>query len=228
MSFDPDAFVAECRTSLLEDDVAAAVREVVAAAVTDRAAIDAALGSENPTYPSALCDSEDLTVQRITWWPGYHSLPHEHRMWAVVGVYDGVEVNRVYRREASALEPVATHEVGAADVIVLDATAVHSVENPLRTRTAGLHVYGGPILTQPRSAWGPDGREQPFTEHAGFEREMFLALRGVSADVGVDLDDEVKYTAMRALVAARADAGRYLTAAEMRAITRNALGLTDG
>jgi len=228
MSFDPDGFVTKCRAALLDDDPAKAVHEVVAAAVVAGAAIDAALGVENATYPSALYKSPELTVQRITWWPGYQSLPHEHRMWAVVGVYDGVEVNRTYRRSASALEPIATHEVGVADVIALDDTAVHSVENPLRTRTAGLHVYGGPILTQPRSAWGPDGREQPFTEHAELEREMFVTLRGVSTDAGVDLDDEAKYAAMRALVAARADAGRYLTAAEMRAITRNALGAAGG
>jgi predicted metal-dependent enzyme (double-stranded beta helix superfamily) len=228
MTFDPDAFVAECRAALLDDDVPAAVRDLVAAAVTDGAGIDAALGTENPTYPSALYESPELTVQRITWWPGYQSLPHEHRMWAVVGVYDGVEVNRVYRREAATLEPVATHEVGVADVIALDDTAVHSVENPLRTRTAGLHVYGGPIVTQPRSAWGPDGREQPFDEHAGLEREMFVALRNVCADAGIDLDDSVKYDAMRALVTARERARRYLTNTEMRAVTRDALGLRDG
>jgi hypothetical protein len=186
VSFEPEAFVAECRAALREDDAPTAVREVVAAAVSRGAAVDAALGSESPTYPSALFDSVDLTVQRITWWPGYHSLPHEHE------------------------------------------TAVHSVENPLRRRTAGLHVYGGPVLTQPRSAWAPDGREQPFDENAGLERTMFLALRGVAADATTDLDDDTKYRAMRALVAARADVGRYLTETEMRAITRNALGIADG
>ena len=198
--------------------------EVVLAAVADGGAIDAALGVENASYPSALHESADLTVQRITWWPGYRSLPHEHRMWAVVGVYDGVEVNRIFTRTAANLEPLTTREVGAGEVIALDETAVHSVENPLRTRTAGLHVYGGPILTQERSAWGPDGREQPFAEHAQFESKMFLLLRSAASDGAVDLDDATKYATMRALINARERAGHYLTEEETRTVISEVLG----
>ena len=227
MTFDPDELVAECRAALLDGEPTTAVREIVAAAVVDGGAIDDALGVENPTFPSALFASDDLTVQRLTWWPGYRSLPHEHRMWAVVGVYDGVEVNRLYRRSGSTVEELETREVDAGTVIVLDETAIHSVENPLRTRTAGIHVYGGAILTQERSSWAPDGREQPFGEHAEIERSMFLTLRAAATDSGLELDDAVKYTGMRALVDARSRAGRYLTEDEMRAITRDALAHTQ-
>jgi hypothetical protein len=149
-------------------------------------------------------------------------------MWAVVGVYDGIEVNRVFARTASGLEPVSTHDVGAGDVIALDQSAVLSVENPLRARSAGLHVYGGPILTTERSAWAPDGREQPFGEHARLEGAMFLVLRGVAADRGLDLDVDAKYAAMRALVTARERAERYLTDDEMRAIVCEALDVANG
>jgi len=225
VTFDPDAFATSCRTALLDDDPIAAVTEIVRTAVVDGAAIDAALGVENASYPSAIYDSDDLTVQRITWWPGYRSLPHEHRMWAVVGVYDGVEVNRVFARTATGLEPVGMHDVDAGHVIALDESAVHSVENPLRTRTAGLHVYGGPILTNERSAWAPDGQEQPFAEHARLESAMFLVLRGVAAEGALDLDADAQYAAMRALVTARERAGRYLTEDETRAIVSEALAL---
>jgi hypothetical protein len=222
VSFDPDAFVADCRAALLVDDPAAGVSEVVAAAVKDGPAIDAALGTENASFPSALFESPDLTVQRITWWPGYRSLPHEHRMWAVVGVYEGVEVNRRFERSDAGIEPLATHDVGVAEVIVLDETAVHSVENPLRTRTAGLHVYGGDILVQARSAWAPDGREQPFDEHATAEAAMFGVVREAAAERSIDLDDATKYAAMRALVARRERVGRYLADDEARRVVTDA------
>ena len=227
MTFDSDGFVAQCLEAGAAPDPPSAVREVVAAAVVDGAGIDAALGLENATFPSALFESDELTVQRITWWPGYRSQRHEHRMWAVVGVYVGVEVNRLYRRTRAGLEPAATHEVGVGDVITLDETAIHSVENPLRTRTAGLHVYGGDILTQPRSAWGPDGKEQPFNEHAPLESAMFVFARQVSTDAGIDLDDDTKYAAMKALAAERERVGRYLTDAEARALICEAWGLPD-
>ena len=226
-TFDPDAFAAACRRASFDNDPVAAVTEVVRATVVDGAAIDAALGVENASYPSALYDSDELTVQRITWWPGYRSLPHEHRMWAVVGVYDGVEVNRVFARTAAGLEPRATHDVGAGQVISLDESAVHSVENPLRARTAGLHVYGGPILTKERSAWAPDGREQPFSEHARFERAMFLVLRRIADESALDVDSDAKYAAMRALVTARERVGRYLTEDETRVIIREAWAFGD-
>jgi predicted metal-dependent enzyme (double-stranded beta helix superfamily) len=228
MTFDADTFVAECRAALLDDEPSAAVSEIVATAVKDGAAIDDVLGVENPTYPFALCDTDDLTVQRITWWPGYRSMAHEHRMWAVVGVYAGVEVNRLFRRTTSGIELVSTHEIGVGEVIALDETAVHSVENPTRVRTAGIHVYGGPILTRQRSAWGPDGREQPFEEHAALESSMFRVLRGVAADAGIVVDDDSKYAAMRALVMARERAGRYLTESEIRAVVSEVVSVPDG
>jgi predicted metal-dependent enzyme (double-stranded beta helix superfamily) len=228
MTFDSDEFVAQCLEARAAPDPPTAVREVVAAVVGEGAGIDAALGLENATFPSALFESDELTVQRITWWPGYRSQPHEHRMWAVVGVYVGVEVNRLYRRSAAGLEAVATHEGGVGDVIALDETAIHSVENPLRTRTAGLHVYGGDIITRPRSAWGPDGKEQPFEEHSRLESAMFFVARQVSTDAAIDLDDETKYSAMQTLVAERERVGRHLTDAEARALICKAWGLPHG
>jgi len=72
------------------------VQEVVAVEIVDGAAIDSVLGTELKPEHETLFSSEDLTIQRIIWLPGLGSSLHEHRMWAVVGVYAGEELNRIY------------------------------------------------------------------------------------------------------------------------------------
>jgi predicted metal-dependent enzyme (double-stranded beta helix superfamily) len=98
--FTPERFVAACRTAAADDDPDAAVREVVGMAIADGSSIDEALGTEY-VYPADLSySSPDLTIQRVLWSPGTAAAPHDHRTWAVVGVYAGEEVNGLYRRSA--------------------------------------------------------------------------------------------------------------------------------
>ena len=62
--------------------------------------------------------------------------PHEHRMWAVIGMYGGQEDNAFYRRAPGGLEPSGGKEVPAGDVLVLGDDVIHSVANS-RTRVRG-------------------------------------------------------------------------------------------
>src|SRR6188472_1684734 len=103
MAFDRDEFVTECRAALVESDVAAAVAEVVRRQVVEGAAIDDAFVGVG-SGPFTLYSSAELTVQRITWSPGFVGAPHDHRMWATVGVYWGAERNRLHRRTSAGLE----------------------------------------------------------------------------------------------------------------------------
>jgi len=45
--------------------------------------------------------------------------PHEHRMWAVIGMYGGQEDNAFYRRASGGLEPAGGRELPAGDVLVM-------------------------------------------------------------------------------------------------------------
>ncbi len=40
---------------------------------------------------------DDLTVLHVVWAPGMSIYPHDHRMWAVIGIYSGQEDNAFYR-----------------------------------------------------------------------------------------------------------------------------------
>lgn len=200
MVFDAESFVNRCQSAATEDDVVAAVREVVSVAIGDGPAIDAALRTEFRRAGDTLFSSEVLTVQRILWPPGFVSAPHEHRMWAVVGVYAGAERNRVYERSPGGLSQCELRTVGEREVFALGADAIHSVESvPRAGWTAGLHVYGGDILTVERSAWGPDGREVSFAANASANRAMFQAMYDLAAERDEGLDDEARYLATVAL-----------------------------
>jgi predicted metal-dependent enzyme (double-stranded beta helix superfamily) len=216
--FSADVFVREVQLASLAADPIAAVQEVVAEAIADGPSIDSVLGTERKTDNDSLFSSEDLTVQRIIWVPGLPSVPHEHRMWAVVGVYAGEELNRIYERSADGLTEVRSRAVQEREVFALDADAIHSVENCGDTWTAALHVYGGDIVNVKRNAWGPDGREAPFAEIDTARRAMFGPMRALAEEYATPMDDKARYLAISALMAATERERRYPTPDEARQI----------
>src|SRR5262245_34351494 len=96
--FDLDRFVAECRSALAADKSHRFVREVVARAVSDPAAVLNALGEPKRAEIQKLYHSNDLTVLNVIWAPRMTIMPHNHRMWAVIGIYSGREDNIFWRR----------------------------------------------------------------------------------------------------------------------------------
>jgi len=224
MAFDAEAFVANCRAAAREADPVAAVQEIVAAAIVEPSSIDAALGTEfiPGTGEPPLFSSEDLTVQRILWPPGISVFPHEHRVWAVVGVYAGEELNRIFERSGDALNAVRSCALAPKEVLVLDADAIHAVDNPRREWTAGIHVYGGDMVNGQRSAWGPDGREVSSQENIAAYGEVTQCIYQVAADHKKLVDSEARYLANRALAAWWERERRYPAPKEARRIIASA------
>jgi predicted metal-dependent enzyme (double-stranded beta helix superfamily) len=60
-----------------------------------------------------LHNSPDLTVLNLVCAPGVLSLPHDHRMWAAIGVYEGREENAFFRRDGRSLTASGGNEVEA-------------------------------------------------------------------------------------------------------------------
>ena len=52
-----------------------------------------------------LYGSREVTVLKVVWAPGMSFGPHDHRMWAAIGVYSGGEQNQFYRRVGDTLAP---------------------------------------------------------------------------------------------------------------------------
>ena len=89
----------------------------------------------------------------IAWTPGMRLNPHEHAMFAVVGMYGGQEDNAFFRRTAGGLEPAGGRELSAGHVLVMGEDAIHAVANSRREYAVALHVYGGDFFDAVRSEW---------------------------------------------------------------------------
>jgi predicted metal-dependent enzyme (double-stranded beta helix superfamily) len=227
VSFEVEAFVTACQHAATEVDPAGAVRDVVEAAIAEGPSIDAIFGTEVIGAFDTLFASPDLTVQRIGWPAGSRSSPHEHRMWAVVGVYAGTETNRLFERSRQGLIEQSVQHLEVGEVLVLGDDAIHAVANPLRGRTVGLHVYGGDIVGSARSAWSPDGKEVPFSEDATARLAMFRAVREIAAEHGRGLTHDDVYEAFAKLSSACAAAGQYVSSEDARSIVTDVWHLSD-
>ena len=222
MSFASDVFVADCQGAAAESDPVEAVREVVEAAIQQGAAIDETLGTKVTGEADTLFRSDELTVQRIIWPGGSASPPHDHRMWAVVGVYAGREVNTLFDRRDRVISSRQVVPIDAGGVLTLPVDAVHAVRNPDRQWTAGLHVYGGDIVDVERSAWLPDGTHASQTEVAAERRLMVQAMLDMASEAGEKISDERRYVALTALWREAERARRNLTSAESREVVASA------
>jgi predicted metal-dependent enzyme (double-stranded beta helix superfamily) len=165
--FDLDRFIAECRTAVLADPTHHAAREIVARAVSDPAAVIAALGEPARAEVQTLYACDELTILNVVWGPGMTVRPHNHLMWAVIGVYTGREDNIFWRRIPAAaggkIEAAGAASLGARDAMPLGRDLIHTVTNPLPRLTGAIHVYGGDFFATARSEWDPESLlEQPF------------------------------------------------------------------
>ena len=98
--FDIDRFIENCRAAVREDPSYKAAREVLARANADPAAILAAFGDPTRAGVTPLYKSDTLTILNVVWGKKMTIMPHDHRMWAVIGVYTGREDNIFWRRVA--------------------------------------------------------------------------------------------------------------------------------
>ena len=163
--FGKERFIEACRAALKESNAHAAVKELVQAAVQSPGDIERALGSPATAGLNSIYRSDDLTILNVIWAPGMQLYPHDHRMWAVIGIYGGQEDNTFYRRrkEGSGLEIVNGRSLNEEDTITLGADVIHSVANPRRMYTGAIHVYGGDFFAVPRSEWqSADSAEDPW------------------------------------------------------------------
>ena len=165
--FDLDQFIADCRAALAADPSHKFVREVVARAVSDPASVLKALGEPKLAGLHKLHHSDDLTILNVVWAPMMTLVPHNHQMWAVIGIYTGREDNIFWRRvpggEGGRVEAAGAKALCERDAEPLGHNIIHSVTNPIPRLTGAIHVYGGDFFATPRSEWAPDTlEERPF------------------------------------------------------------------
>jgi predicted metal-dependent enzyme (double-stranded beta helix superfamily) len=165
--FEKARFIEDCRAALRETDTHAAIRDLVARAVGEPARVMRELGTPRRSGVETLYRAADLTILNVCWGPQMVFHPHDHRMWAVIGIYEGCERNFFFRRNQDGLTRHGSKELDAKDTIPLGAAIIHAVTNPLDRITGAIHVYGGDFFATPRSEWDPETfKEHPYdVEH---------------------------------------------------------------
>ena len=164
---DVEQFVADCKTAVTDSAPTKAVREIVARAVADTAALEKMLGQPEQGGIQRVHVSDELTILNVIWAPRMTIMPHNHNMWAVIGVYCGREDNIFWRRlkdnSQNRIEAAGAKSLGPADVRLFGDDIIHSVTNPTSKFTGAIHVYGGDFFATPRSEWETENlTERPY------------------------------------------------------------------
>lgn len=158
--FDLDRFRDDCVNACREDDSRQAIEAVVERAVFHPGEVIRALGEHQRAGVQTLYHAPELTVLDVRWAPEMEFYPHDHRMWAVIGIYAGREDNVFYRRTPDGLRRQGQRSLHPGDVNAMGENAVHGVRTPPAQLTWAIHVYGGDFFAKPRSEWDPETLEE--------------------------------------------------------------------
>ncbi len=175
VKFDLERFIADCRSAMEANASPQQVCEIVARGIASTAPVLERLGKPACAGLHELYRSDDLTILNVIWAPAMTIMPHDHRMWAVIGLYSGREDNIFWRRvpggEGGRIEAAGAKSLREKDAVLLGPGIIHSVTNPISRLSGAIHVYGGDFFGVPRSEWDPESLlEQRFD----IERAMRL------------------------------------------------------
>jgi predicted metal-dependent enzyme (double-stranded beta helix superfamily) len=161
--FDRERFIEDVKRAAGESDSQRAVQEVLERAVSDPRAVLKDFGEPSRVGLQTIYRAPDLTILNVVWAPLMVLLPHNHNMWASIGIYTGREDNIVWeRKDASVIEAAGATSLSEKEVFALPLDAIHSVTNPIPRMTGAIHIYGGDFFAVPRSEWDPETlREHP-------------------------------------------------------------------
>ncbi len=159
--FKLETFVEDCRAAVKEDPTHKSVHEIMKRALSDPRDVLNTLGEPDGPCMQTIYRSDDLTILNLVWKPHITILPHNHDMWAVIGIYTGREDNIFWRRSKGCqdgrIEAAGAKALSAGDVAPLGKDVIHSVINPLTRYTGALHIYGGDFFEAERLEWEAEG-----------------------------------------------------------------------
>jgi predicted metal-dependent enzyme (double-stranded beta helix superfamily) len=162
-SFDVERFIDDVKRANQETDRQKAVHEVLARAVSEPRSLLAGLGEPSQAGIHRLYNSSELTILNVIWSPMMVLYPHNHLMWATIGIYTGREDNILWDRSGEHLQASGASAVVERQCFDLPETAIHSVVNPIPRFTGAIHIYGGDFFAVPRSQWDAETlQEHPF------------------------------------------------------------------
>ena len=139
--FEVGRFIEDCKEASREDDTRGAVRGVVERAVAHPDDVLRGLGEPTRAGVDTIYQGEDLTILNVLWGPRMTMYPHNHLMWAIIGIYGGQEDNTFYKRATDGLEITS-----AKRLVTGGRRAVGGACHPLGAQPVGQDHGGHPRL----------------------------------------------------------------------------------
>ena len=94
--FELDRFIADCKAAPCGENGPKSDPGTDGEAVSDPAQVFAYWGNRKGGIESAV-SVDELTVMNLVWGPHMTAMPHNHHMWAAIGMYGGREDNIFWR-----------------------------------------------------------------------------------------------------------------------------------
>ena len=159
--FNIENFIEDCKVAVKDDPTHKTIAELARSAMSDPGSVMRAVGEPDKGGLQALYKSDDLKILNVVWKPDMVLQPHDHNMWAVIGIYTGREDNIFWRRikgdVQGRIEAAGAKALSAGDVAPLGKDVIHSVINPISQHTGALHIYGGDFFEAERLEWEAEG-----------------------------------------------------------------------
>jgi len=176
MGFDRDQFVADCLTASKEVASQVAVRHVLNRAVSDPAGVLHAFGEPKRAEMQKIFQSNQLTILNVIWAPYMTLVPHNHHMWALIGIYTGREDNIYWRRvpgkPGGLVEAMGAKALCEKETLSLGHEIIHSVTNPISRLTGAIHIYGGDYFAVARSEWDAESLQEQASDGERMQRRF--------------------------------------------------------
>ena len=141
--FDLDDFLSRCSDAIAESEPRRATREVLRRALAAPGEV-ADLMAPGEAGLTVLHQADDLTVLHVVWAPGMDIWPHDHHMWAVIGIYEGEEDNTFYRRggpDSRSLTASGGKRIATGDTLLLGDDTIHAVQQPSAAASPAPSTY---------------------------------------------------------------------------------------
>ncbi|MFT6390048.1 MAG: putative metal-dependent enzyme (double-stranded beta helix superfamily) [Cellvibrionaceae bacterium] len=151
--FNKECFISECKKLIGLENAHKKIHELLKTQLTDSSKIIEQLGQPKAAGVELLYCADDLTIINFVMTPGMHLHAHNHNMWAIIGIYAGVEENIFYTRVDGTITKKNSKKLSIGDAVILGENVIHSVRNPTSNFTAGIHIYGGNFVERERSQW---------------------------------------------------------------------------
>ena len=96
--FNLDTFIEDCKSAVASDDTHLGIKDLVGKAVSEPGSLMKAIGEPSKAGASPIYSSNNLTIVNVVWAPWMTIYPHNHNIWAVIGIYSGREDNIFWRQ----------------------------------------------------------------------------------------------------------------------------------